>query len=251
MLTLFWQDLSEWLRSSAMGITAQNQRRNLLRSPWLRTALIFGVVLPLMDPSMGMGRSALWLIAWMALMSMQSITADAFAGQRERGLLEVLFCCPLSNRQILLAKWLAGVCYVTALAAFVLLVNLAAARLDHAAAAPLKFYALALAGVVLLAAPLSAVLCWVSIGAKTMRDASSNMMLFTWAMMGLLIGGGYAVTQYSGQLANSVPLRHVFHDARNVGWMAWVAAGLLIIALFTLLALGLALRRLNRQRPQR
>lgn len=249
MLTLFWQDLSEWLRSSAMGVTAQNQKRNILRSPWLRTAIIFGVVLPLMDPAMG--HSAIWFICWMALMSMQSITADAFAGQRERGLLEALFCCPLGNRQILLAKWLAGVCYVTLLAAFILIVNKAADRLDHAAAPSMVAYGAALAGVALAAAPLGALLCWVSIGAKTMRDAASNMMLFTWAMIGLLVGGGYVVVQYSGELAHSVAVRGAWHEARLVGPVAWAAAAILIIAVFTMLALGLGLRRLNRQRPQR
>jgi ABC-2 type transport system permease protein len=85
------------------------------RGGWFSSLVVlgaFGVFFPLLIGAGWLGQPGLLVLwAWVALFTTTSITADAFAGERERHTLETLLASPLSDRAILLGKVAAATLY--------------------------------------------------------------------------------------------------------------------------------------------
>lgn len=88
-------------------------------SPWvaMATLIVFlgmiGVFLPwLVGPLWLHGAWVMIIWAWIPMFLVTTVTADAFAGERERRTLETLLSTRLSDDSILWGKWLAAVVWV-------------------------------------------------------------------------------------------------------------------------------------------
>lgn len=99
-------------------LVASKELRDLLgrlgRKPLTRTlgvVAIFGVLVPLRFP--GAGNLPAFFAVFMAFVPARLVAIEAFAGERERGTLEVLLASPLSDRSIALGKLAAATVYGT------------------------------------------------------------------------------------------------------------------------------------------
>lgn len=103
ILTVMWKELKEVLEISSA------------KSGWLRLVLwfsVFGVFLPLqMQEEWLSSPIVLYNWSWFPLFVVSSVSAGAFAGERERHTLETLLASRLSDRAILFGKIAAGIVY--------------------------------------------------------------------------------------------------------------------------------------------
>ena len=147
-------------------------------------AAFVGVFLPLQ-----LGRAwieAPWVTffwSWMPLFLVTAVTADAFAGERERHTLETLLASRLPDSAILLGKVLATVMYVWGLTLFCMPLGLVTINLKHADGGLLLYSVtslLSLAGLSLLATILgSATGVLVSLRAASVRAAQQNLSMIS------------------------------------------------------------------------
>jgi ABC-2 type transport system permease protein len=96
-------------------VLARSAGRLNTRGGWLNLLIImgvFGIFLPYQNgPSWIASPGTLFIWAWVPLFLVSSVTADSFAGERERHTLETLLASRLSDRAILLGKVTAAVLY--------------------------------------------------------------------------------------------------------------------------------------------
>ena len=124
--------------------------------------------------------------AWMPLFLVTAVTADAFAGERERHTLETLLASRLPDSAILLGKVLATVLYVWGLTLVCMPLGLVTINLTHADGG-LMLYSVetlvSLAGLSLLATLLgSASGVLVSLRASSVRVAQQNLSMISMAL---------------------------------------------------------------------
>ena len=124
--------------------------------------------------------------AWMPLFLVTAVTADAFAGERERHTLETLLASRLPDSAILLGKVVATVLYVWGLTLVCMPIGLITINLGHADGglllyAPSTF--VSLAGLSLLATIMgSASGVLVSLRASSVRVAQQNLSMIAMAL---------------------------------------------------------------------
>src|SRR5436190_12483504 len=103
--TIMWKELKEWLF----------QRGSAGRGGWVGQLIfvaVFGIFLPYQNgPRWVDNPMALVFWAWVPLLMVASVTADAFAGERERHTLETLLASRLSDQAILFGKVAAAIAY--------------------------------------------------------------------------------------------------------------------------------------------
>jgi ABC-2 type transport system permease protein len=121
--------------------------------------------------------------AWMPLFLVTAVTADAFAGERERHTLETLLASRLPDSAILLGKVLATVLYVWGLTLVCMPLGLVTINLTHADGGLLLYSAktlVSLAGLSLLATLLgSSTGVLVSLRASSVRVAQQNLSMIS------------------------------------------------------------------------
>ena len=138
--------------------------------------LMFGIVLPwMMGPMWVSSPVMLGYWAFVGGSFVINVIIDAFAGERERHTLETLLASPLSDRGILLGKYLAAVTHGVVLVALNLLVGLATVNVTHHGAGLLVWQPLRLLQILVLttlwAAFVSGVGVIISLRAATARQA--------------------------------------------------------------------------------
>ncbi|MCX7683557.1 MAG: ABC transporter permease [Anaerolineae bacterium] len=185
LVTVMWK---EWKEILSWG--GHRGKLNLL-------AIVgaFGIFLPLQ-----MGRAwvesplmlAYW--AWVPLFLVVSVTADSFAGERERHTLETLLASRLSDQAILLGKIGAAVGYGAGITWLSLLVGLATINLAYGKAGKLLLYPpaaiLGIVGFCLLGAGLAATAgVLVSLRATTVRQAQQTLSIAILVLLFLLVFG--------------------------------------------------------------
>ena len=108
IVTVAQKELKEILLVRSMGRINQ-------RGGWLNLVLImgvFGIFLPLNSgPDWIDSPGTLFLWAWVPLFLVTGVTADSFAGERERHTLETLLASRLPDEAILMGKVMAAVLY--------------------------------------------------------------------------------------------------------------------------------------------
>jgi len=153
--------------------------------------LIFGTFVGIFLPSQ-LGAAwieAPWVTlfwAWMPLFLVTAVTADAFAGERERHTLETLLASRLPDAAILLGKVLATVLYVWGLALVCMPIGLVTVNLMYADGGLLLYSPatfVSLAGLSLLSTLLGAATgVLVSLRAASVRTAQQNLSMISIAL---------------------------------------------------------------------
>ncbi len=154
------------------------------RGGWLSLLVlvgVFGIFLPWQSGRDWVETPVVIIWAWVPLFLTTSITADAFAGERERHTLETLLASRLSDRAILFGKIVAAVVYGWGITLVSLIVGLVTVNVAFREGG-LALYPLdaALAGLALslLAAVLAATAgVLVSLRASTVRQAAQTMSI--------------------------------------------------------------------------
>jgi ABC-2 type transport system permease protein len=235
MLTVIQKELKEYLLQRG-GLA-----RSAARGGWLSLLLlvaVFGIFLPYQSGREWVETPVVILWAWVPLFLTTSITADSFAGERERHTLETLLASRLSDRTILLGKVAAAIVYgwgvaLVSLAVGLVTVNVAFGRGE------LLLYPLdaALGGLLLsfLAAALAATAgVLVSLRASTVRQAAQTMSI---AIMVLLF-----VPVFGFQALPPATLNEIMLWVEDVGvnGIALAASGVLAVLDAALLAAAMA-----------
>ena len=221
------------------------QRANIggsRRGGWFSILLVigvFGLFLPLQVGPEWLHRPQLLLFwAWVPLFLVTSVTADTFAGERERHTLETLLASRLSDRAILFGKVAAAVTYGWGLSLLSVLVSVVAINLVYGHGQFL-FYPLNVAalGVLLslLASGLSATAgVLISLRASSARQAAQVMSVAIMVLLFVPVFGMQALpADTRAQLAN-------FLSTASFNQIALGAAALLAILDGLLLLAGLA-----------
>ena len=233
--TIIWKEWKELLLS-----------RGSKRGGVARLAImvaVFGLFLPLQT-----GRewvtSPMVLVfwAWVPLILVVGVVADAFAGERERHTLETLLASRMPNRSILLGKVLAAVSYGWGLTMASLLVGLVAVNVAFGHGELLLYPAqVVVAGTALsfLAALLAAsggVL--VSLRSPTVRQAAQTMSIAVVATVWVPAG----IVSLLPRLFPNISALEVQAFLTDLNWnMVLVAAGVVLAVVdAALLAAGLA-----------
>ncbi len=172
MNAIIQKDIGTWIRDGMFGRLGKYEVLVLIGVGSLEPLLMHtGRLVPIMALAFG-------------LMASVGAFADSFAGERERGTLEVLFLSPISSRNLLVAKWVAGVVYCLAIGTAVGIGGFAVAALGQLRPAKGTSWEIA-ACLALFAVPMiAAILCVFSILAKESRQVLQFAM-FT--LLGLLI----------------------------------------------------------------
>ena len=162
-------------------IHARGSRRGMIFTV-LFPIVLFGVFFPLMA-----GRewveSPVTLIsfAWIPLLFVSALTADSFAGERERHTLETLLASRLSDRAILIGKFVSAVSYGLAMTALIVLAGLVTVNITQWQGElllfPLKGSLIGVVLVVLLGCFISSAGILVSLRASTVRQAHQTLAL--------------------------------------------------------------------------
>jgi len=161
------------------------------RSGTIRTLIfigVFGILLPLQSGIKGLTSPAgmvFWL--WIPYMLISGVTADTFAGERERHTLETLLASRLSDRAILFGKLAAVISYGWGMTLITILVNLITVNLVFWQGS-VVFYPPLLLGVLLLvtlqisvfSAGLGVV---ISLRSATTRAAQQTMSILVFVLL--------------------------------------------------------------------
>jgi ABC-2 type transport system permease protein len=195
IVTVVVKELKEYLLQRG-GLS----RSSGARGGWLSLLLlvaVFGILLPYQSGRDWVQTPVVIVWAWVPLFLTTSITADSFAGERERHTLETLLASRLSDRAILLGKVAAAISYgwgVTLVSLAVGLVTVNVAFRDGGLALyPLEA---ALGGLLLsfLAAGLAATAgVLVSLRAATVRQAAQTMSIAIMVLLFVPIFGFQAL----------------------------------------------------------
>jgi ABC-2 type transport system permease protein len=239
MLTDMWTVMRKELRELLLQRTSV---RANLRGGWLSLLIIlavFGVFLPLRSgPDWVQSPAALLLWAWVPLFLVSTVTADSFAGERERHTLETLLASRLSDRDIFFGKVAAAIAYgwglgLLSIAIGLITVNVAYAR-GHMLLYPLN---LAYGGVALslLASGLSATAgTLISLRASTARQAAQTTSIAIMLLLFIPVFGVQALpAQVRAQMAQVL-------SGIGIGQLVLGAAGVLALVDALLLLVGMA-----------
>ena len=162
------------------------ERSNTIRI--LIFVVIFGILLPLQNGIRAITSSTgLIFWAWIPYILISGITADSFAGERERHTLETLLASRLSDRAILFGKLGAVVGYGWGLTILTILVSLVTINLVYWQG-KLLLYSASLFGLILLISLLVAVFTaglgiLVSMNAPSTRAAQQTMSILVFVLM--------------------------------------------------------------------
>ena len=206
---------------------------------------LFGIILPWQLGDVWLG-ATIMLFYWpfAATSFVINVVVDAFAGERERHTLETLLASPLSDRGILVGKYLAAIAHGVALVLINLTIGIVTVNVIHGDGALLWWPGSRLAQIlvltVLAAAFVAGLGVWVSLRAATVRQAHQT---FGIALVVVLITPSIVIGIMSGadQARALSWMRNVSVDA-----LAWRAAAGLAVA--DLAAFLLAARRFRRGR---
>jgi ABC-2 type transport system permease protein len=236
IMTVVRKELREYLAQRG-GVT----RSSGSRAGWLSLLVlvaVFGIFLPWQTGREWVETPVVILWAWVPLFLTTSITADAFAGERERHTLETLLASRLSDRAILFGKVLAAVAYGWGLTVVSLIVGLITVNVAFREGG-LALYPLGAAlgglGVSLLAAGLAATAgVLVSLRASTVRQAAQTLSI---AIMVLLFVPIFGIQALPPETTNRL-MRWVEYVGMN--GITLTAAGVLAVLDAALLWAGMA-----------
>ncbi len=178
IVTVVQKELKEMvLAKSAAGATT--------RGGWISLLLaigVFGIFLPYQTgPGWEQAPTTLFLWAWIPMVLVSSVTADSFAGERERHTLETLLASRLSDRAILFGKLAAAVTYGWGLVLVSIVLSLITLNVAFPGDGPHLYSAAFLLGGVglsLLSTALAATAgVLVSLRAGSVRQATQTMSL--------------------------------------------------------------------------
>lgn len=244
MLTVAWKELREMLQ--------QQGGSRSLRGGWLSVLItvgVFGVVLPWQfGPEWVSSPMLMTFWAWIPFILASSLTADSFAGERERHTLETLLASRLSDRAILFGKVAAVVLYCFAIVATCLVLGLVTINVVYWDG-DLRLYprvtAIGAPLVGFFGSALSAALgVLVSLRAGSVRQAAQTLSLgFMILVMGIAYGGPF-VFQRLPQATQLSLIRW----AETVPVGAVIALVVIVLAGLTLGLLAAAMARFQRAR---
>jgi ABC-2 type transport system permease protein len=180
ILTILQKELTELLFQRGQG-----------RSTSIRMLIfvgVFGILLPLQNGIEGVQSPvnlAFW--AWIPYLLVSGVTADTFAGERERHTLETLLASRLSDRAILFGKLAAVVAYGWGITLAVIALSLVTVNLAYWQGTP-TFYPLDLFAVILALSLLIAVFAAglgiaISLRSATARAAQQTMSIIMFVLL--------------------------------------------------------------------
>jgi ABC-2 type transport system permease protein len=242
ILSVAWKELKEILQ--------QRGSARSLRGGWvnvLTTFGVFGVFLPWQ-----LGRE--WIHsptlitywAWIPFLLASTLTADAFAGERERHTLETLLASRLSDRAILLGKFAGVVGYTFVLVMVCLVLSLVTINVAYWSGS-LQLYPLAVAVggplVAFFGSALPAALgVLVSLRASNVRQAAQTLSVGFMILFFTLVYGGPFIFRRLPQDTQLSLIR--WAEAAPMGGI--VALAVAVLAGITLVLLAAALARFQR-----
>jgi len=146
----------------------------------LLPVFIFGILLPVQSGREWMESSySLISFVWLPLLFVSAMTADSFAGERERRTLETLLASRLQDGSILIGKFLAAVSYGLTLTGLIVITGTATVNITFREGGftfyPLKTVLGGAVILVLLSCLVSAAGILVSLRAPTVRQAHQTM----------------------------------------------------------------------------
>lgn len=195
VLTVAWKEWKELLSWHSQGARGRGGLNILIM------LVVFGVVLPLQTGAEWVTSPLILLSwAWVPLLLVSSVIAQAFAGERERHTLETLLSTRLSDSSILLGKIAAAVVYGWGLAMLSLIVGLITINIAFAKGGLLIYpVEIALGGVVLtwlVASTVAAAGTLVSLHASTVRQAQQTLSMASFV---IVFGAVYGVKVLPGE----------------------------------------------------
>ena len=149
---------------------------------------VFGILLPLQNGIRGLS-SPVGLIfwAWIPYLLISGVTADTFAGERERHTLETLLASRLSDRAILFGKLVAVISYGWGLTLITILVNLITVNLvfwqGHVVLYPAALFSLILLVSLLISVFSAGLGIVISLRSATARAAQQTMSILMFALL--------------------------------------------------------------------
>lgn len=220
ILTIIQKELKELLFQRGQG-----------RSSTVRLLIfvgVFGILLPFQNGIEGLQSPAsLAFWAWIPYLLVSGVTADTFAGERERHTLETLLASRLSDRAILLGKLAAVVAYGWGITLAAILMSLVTVNLGYWQGT-LTLYPPALFAVILTVSLLIALFAAglgiaISLRSSTARAAQQTMSVIMFVVMIPL----FALSFIPKELLISVGL---FLDGLNLNQIA--TGALILLAAF-------------------
>ncbi|NLG49749.1 MAG: ABC transporter permease, partial [Chloroflexi bacterium] len=176
ILTVAWKEWKELLSWRSSGERGRGGLSMLIM------VAVFGVVLPWqMGTDWVESPLALLSWAWVPILLVSSVIAQAFAGERERHTLETLLSTRLSDKAILLGKILAAVTYAWGLTMVSLIVGLVTINVAFGEGRLILYpVEIAVGGAVLtllVASTVAAAGTLVSLHASTVRQAQQTLSI--------------------------------------------------------------------------
>ena len=205
---------------------------------------VFGILMPLQSGRAWLESPATLLIwGWVPFLLVNSVVADAIAGERERHTLETLLASRLSDRAILFGKVAAAMAYGWGLTLITLLIALVTINLVHGAGQFLFFPPTIFAGILalsflvaLLAAGLGVL---VSLRAATVRQAQQTLSVAFLLLFVPLFLLPMLPEEWRMRLA-------LASQSANVS--LWILVAGIILLVLDIALLGLAMARFKRSR---
>jgi ABC-2 type transport system permease protein len=239
VLTILTKDLKEFvLQRGAIYRSGAGLR---LGGGWLSLLIlvgVFGIFLPLQTGRDWVETPVIVLWAWVPLFLTTSITADSFAGERERHTLETLLASRLSDTAILVGKVAAAIAYGWGVTLVSLVVGLISVNVVYGQGQLLMYpLNLTLSGLALsfLGAGLAATTgVLVSLRASSVRQAAQTMSI---AIMVLLFVPIFGIQALPAETQERL-LTWVMSSSMDQ--ILVVALGVLLVLDSVLLAAGLA-----------
>jgi ABC-2 type transport system permease protein len=236
MRTMIWKEWKEFLQLQGSSRAGSIGRMTL-------PIVVLSILIPWRaGAAYTTNSTSAFLVSWILLFVVSSVTTDSFAGERERHTLESLLATRLSDDVILLGKIMASVLFACAMSIASVILGLVIVNVAHGHGQLLMFswtYAVTLLVFSFLA---SLLVCCVgvliSLRAATVRQASGTLVLVS---MGVFFGGIFLVQALPVQWRTTL--------------MQTLAGGNLVrtqfIAAIVLIVLNLALFAVTRARFRR
>ncbi|MHB1294619.1 MAG: ABC transporter permease [Anaerolineae bacterium] len=211
--TLIWKELREFR-------TQQGSSR--LGGAWVRVLVmlgVFGVYMPLQFGVEWVSTSVVALVAWawVPMLLISGVVAEAFAGERERHTLESLLATRLSDRAILLGKIAAVIIYGWGITLLALLVGLVTTNIAHGNGRLLMYTpdtAFSVLSISFLVSALTATVgVLLSLRAATVRQVQQSLGIGTMILVFGSMYGLQALPVDWDALLGSAPLLGVFPPA--------------------------------------
>lgn len=172
ILTVFRKEWNEYLHARATW-------RGTLFT-FLVPVLIFGVLFPIQAGREWIESPIVALsFAWLPMLFVSAMTADSFAGERERHTLETLLSSRLPDFAILAGKLLSAASYGLLVTALIVISGVVGVNIIHGRGEfifyPLKGFIIAMAACVLIAFLIAGIGVLTSLKASTVRQAQQTM----------------------------------------------------------------------------